>query len=102
MAQGNLSRFDHLVVVMFENRSFDNLLGYRTSGALFRSSTGDRAAARYSNPVPLPYIPGGDTRSPVRMSPGGDAGHVDPNPDPGEEYQHVNTQLYNLIDPAAE
>jgi phospholipase C len=22
-----------------------------------------------------------------------------PNPDPGEEYQHVNTQLFNLIDP---
>ena len=22
-----------------------------------------------------------------------------PNPDPGEEYQHVNTQLFGLIDP---
>jgi hypothetical protein len=22
-----------------------------------------------------------------------------PNPDPGEEYQHVNTQLFGVIDP---
>ena len=22
-----------------------------------------------------------------------------PSPDPGEEYQHVNTQLFGLIDP---
>ena len=35
------------------------------------------------------------------MSPGGDQEMGNPNPDPGEEYQHVNTQLYNLVDPVA-
>jgi phospholipase C len=28
MDDSKLGRFDHLVVVMFENRSFDNVLGY--------------------------------------------------------------------------
>ena len=99
MAQGNLSRFDHLVVVMFENRSFDNLLGYLYEQGAVPQFDG-LAGGSESNPVPS-YIHDGHTTVPVRMSPGGDQDMSNPNPDPGEEYQHVNTQLYNLVDPAA-
>ena len=36
------------------------------------------------------------------MVPYGVAKNMDtPNPDPGEEYQHVNTQLFEIIDPQA-
>lgn len=87
--------FDHLVVVMFENRSFDNLMGYLYAdqappgGQTFdglhdglSNSTRDGhavAAHRYSGPTD------------VVMS--------SPRPDPGEEYSHVNTQLFGTVDP---
>ena len=51
MAQGSLSRFDHLVVVMFENRSFDNLLGYLYEQGAVPQFDG-LAGGSYSNPVP--------------------------------------------------
>jgi phospholipase C len=85
---------DHIVVVMFENRSFDNLLGrlYEPGEvASFEGVTGKDL----SNPVP-PWAPEA-ARGPV---PYGIAATMNtPNPDPGEEYQHVNTQLFGRIDP---
>ena len=86
---------DHVVVVMFENRSFDNLLGrlYRPGevpafdGVLGRD---------LSNPVPSwARTPGG----PALIRYGVPVGMNVPAPDPGEEYQHVNTQLFGGIDP---
>lgn len=38
ISPGNLSKIDHIVVVMMENRSFDNMLGYLS---LPKTSTGD-------------------------------------------------------------
>jgi len=49
-------------------------------------------------PVPA-YINDGHDFVSARISPGTDADMMNPNPDPGEEYQHVNTQLFNLVDP---
>ena len=92
---------DHMVVVVFENRSFDNLLGRLYSpedkpgfeGVLDRDLT---------NPVPAwaKPVPPGDDREPgvVRYGPAPDGNT--PNPDPGEEYQHTNTQLFGILDPA--
>ncbi len=88
--------FDHIVVVMGENRSFDNLLGYlydKTNlpeGQVFdglafgeyfnETEQGERIDAHvYSGPT--------------------DAIMAQPNPDPGEEYPHVNTQLFNHVNP---
>jgi hypothetical protein len=86
---------DHLVVVMFENRSFDNLLGrlYQPGEvASFEGVTGKEL----SNPVPGWAEHGADKG----LVPYGVAANMDtPNPDPGEEYQHVNTQLFGSIDP---
>src|SRR5580658_4982450 len=87
---------DHIVVVMFENRSFDNLLGrlYEPGEvASFAGVTGQNL----SNPIP----PWGQDAARGFVPYGIAAGMNTPNPDPGEEYQHVNTQLFGLIDPPA-
>ena len=82
--------FAHLVVLMFENRSFDNLLGYLyPPGTLPAGRTFDGAAnGAYGNPGPAGVVPvhvySGAT-DPIMQS---------PTPDPGEEYPHVNTQLF--------
>ena len=86
---------DHVVVVLFENRSFDNLLGrlYEPGEvAAFEGVLGKEL----SNPIP-PWADDGASRGRV---PYGVAPHMNtPNPDPGEEYQHLNTQLFGVIDP---
>lgn len=90
-------KYDHIVVLMMENRSFDNMLGYLYQqnelppGEYFNGVAGKN----FSNPVTVP-----DTTYSV------DSIHVypgtvmtDPSPDPGEEYPHINTQLFNTIIP---
>ena len=95
-ADDPLSRFDYLVVLMFENRSLDNLLGYPypAGGAVQRP----RTAAAIRSPVP-PQIKDGHASVWARPSPGTDADMQNPNPDPGERYPHINTQLFGLVDP---
>jgi phospholipase C len=88
---------DHVVVVMFENRSFDNLLGRLYEPGEVRSFDGV-AGRELSNPIPA-WAQDGTGRTNV---PYGIAANMNtPSPDPGEEYQHVNTQLFGIIDPAA-
>jgi phospholipase C len=91
--------FDHLVVLMFENRSFDNLLGHLysphgtsiPSGQTFEGlNTGS-----YSNIAP------DGTRVAAHAYEGPtDSVMMSPQPDPGEEYPFVNTQLFGTVDPA--
>ena len=87
-------RLDHIVVAMFENRSFDNLLGY-----LFRVPGTPRYEGLrrqdLSNPVP-PYAEGPGTGT-VAVHPANTM--AAPYPDPGEEYPHVNTQLFGTVSP---
>jgi phospholipase C len=88
---------DHVVVVMFENRSFDNLLGRLYQPGEVPSFEGV-IGKDLVNPVPdwATDRTGGDI---VRY---GIAGNMNtPSPDPGEEYAHVNTQLFGSISPAA-
>jgi phospholipase C len=88
--------FDHLVVLMYENRSFDNLLGYLyDEKTLPRGARFDGLAfGDYSNPDPA----GGDI--PVHPYDGStDFIMRQPSPDPGEVYPHVNTQLFGIVDP---
>ncbi|MGV8883018.1 MAG: alkaline phosphatase family protein [Rhodoglobus sp.] len=88
--------FDHVVVLMFENRSFDNILGFLyTDDELSEGQTFDGLnQGTYSNVGPAgevieahAYI--GDTDKIMRQ----------PDPDPGEHYPHVNTQIFGIIDP---
>ena len=85
---------DHVVVVLFENRSLDNVLGRLYGpgdGKAFEGVIGKEL----SNPIPgwaqhgagrkvVPYGVTTDMDSPV--------------PDPGEEWYHTNTQLFGAID----
>ncbi|KQW03566.1 hypothetical protein ASC66_17700 [Leifsonia sp. Root4] len=90
--------FDHLIVVMGENRSFDNLLGFLYDKETL--PTGQRfdglAFGDHSNTAP-----DGTVISAHVYSGSTDEIMGSPSPDPGEEYPHVNTQLFNRIDPAA-
>lgn len=88
------SRIEHLVVLMFENRSFDNLLGHLyPPGLLVGNEKFDGIAHEPSNPSPSGPIPAHIYKATpdVNMS--------SPSPDPGEEYPHVNTQLFGTVDP---
>jgi phospholipase C len=80
---------------MFENRSFDNLLGRLYEPGEVESFEGV-IGKDLSNPIPDWAEDGADKGA----VPYGVAENMDtPNPDPGEEYQHVNTQLFGVIDP---
>lgn len=87
---------DHVVVVMFENRSFDNLLGrlYQPDEvASFEGVLGKEL----SNPIPAWAEHGADHETvPYGVSPTMNT----PWPDPGEELPHINTQLFGILDEA--
>jgi phospholipase C len=95
-AAAPFGKFDSLVVLMFENRSFDNLLGYLyPSGSKFEGLSGKSLA----NPVPAKVESPPSPPNPSGMvlaSP--NTGTYDlPNPNPGEGYAATNTQLFGII-----
>lgn len=88
--------FDHLVVLMGENRSFDNLLGnlYTPETVAPGGAFEGLAFGSYSNRAEdgsevAAHVYSGPTDRIMRQ----------PDPDPGEEYPHVNTQLFGTLDP---
>jgi len=87
--------FDHVVVVMFENRSFDNMLGWLyTAEEKTKAEFDGLAQGHYSNPAP------DGTAIPAHVYSGAtDKIMQSPHPDPGEHFPHVNTQLFNVLDP---
>ena len=89
--------FDHVVVVMGENRSFDNLLGWLyTPDTLPAGETFDGLAfGDYANRAPT----GDEITAHVYSGPT-DEVMCRPDPDPGEEFPHVNTQLFGKVIPA--
>ena len=98
-ASDPLATFDHIVVLMLENRSFDNLLGYLYEpGAVPRGQAFEGVAGKQlSNPIPAGAID--SERGSVPVAPG--TIPDGPNPDPGEGYPEVNTQLYGRFEPAS-
>ena len=85
---------DHVVVVLFENRSLDNVLGRLYGpgdGKAFEGVIGKEL----SNPIPGWAEHGADRK----VVPYGVTTDMDsPNPDSGEEWYHTNTQLFGTID----
>ncbi len=85
---------DHVVLVLFENRSLDNLLGHLygpEDGNTFEGVIGKEL----SNPIPEWAEHGAERKTvPYKVATDMDA----PNPDSGEEYYHTNTQLFNTLD----
>ncbi|MFT4136929.1 alkaline phosphatase family protein [Microbacterium sp.] len=90
--------FDHVVVLMGENRSFDNLLGWLyTPETIPDGETFDGLAfGSYANTDDT-----GLTVSAHVYSGPTDVVMGQPNPDPGEEYPYVNTQLFGTVSPAS-
>ncbi|HXY45146.1 MAG TPA: alkaline phosphatase family protein [Acidimicrobiales bacterium] len=87
---------DYLVVVVFENRSFDNLLGCLYAPGEVPAFEGV-IGKDLSNPIPAWAEDGRDHGVvPYAVASGMDS----PDPDPGEEYQHTNTQLFGVLDEA--
>lgn len=84
---------DHIVVVLFENRSLDNVLGHLYGPA--DGKTFDGVIGKdLSNPIPEWAEHGADRKVvPYTVATDMDT----PNPDSGEEYPHTNTQLYNIL-----
>lgn len=89
--------FDHLVVLMGENRSFDNLLGFLYTpddlpdGEAFEGlAFGDHRNTSPDGTEVAAHVYDGPTDEIMGR----------PNPDPGEEFPHVNTQLFGTVDPA--
>jgi phospholipase C len=91
----NLKQIEHIVVLMLENRSFDNVFGWlydpanpapfnREPPANFEGLYGKHL----SIPGPKGDVPAGKGKTPT-----------DRYPDPGEPYEDVYEQLYNV--PAA-
>ena len=85
---------DHVIVVLFENRAMDNLLGHLygpENGKTFEGVIGKDL----SNPIPEWAEDGADRKVvPYTVATDMDS----PNPDSGEEYFHTNTQLFNTMD----
>lgn len=101
----DLEKLDHIVVLMLENRSFDNMLGWLFDpenpppfdkvprGQTFEGVSGKNL----SNPIPPYARDAGRGSVPVSKA----TRITNPNPDPGEEYFHVNTQLFGTVLPDA-
>ncbi|MGH6840212.1 MAG: alkaline phosphatase family protein [Methylocella sp.] len=80
-----LQSIEHFVVLMLENRSFDNLLGslYPKSKDFDGVDGSESNKDRSGNVWPLTETAGGDV-----------AGLSVPNPDPGELWQDINVQIF--------
>src|ERR1700746_1450704 len=93
-----LSRIDHFVVVMLENRSFDNLLGFLyadqnnvSNGQTFAGLTGAE-----SNPDKS------GKKIPVfKVQPGTSTSYFFPRADPGKGFANTNVQLFGINPPPA-
>ena len=85
---------DHIVVVLFENRSLDNVLGH-----LYGPEDGKNFDGVDRQEPEQPHSRVGGARRRAKVVPYTVATDMDaPNPDSGEEYFHTNTQLYNTLD----
>jgi phospholipase C len=99
----SLGNIEHVVVLMLENRSFDSLLGYlyETDAPQLNIpavAQGDEFhglahtdLTKFVNTA----LNGTLSSPPVR----GVEGFTVPTPDPGEEFSHVNTQLFGTPNP---
>jgi len=86
-----LDEIRHVVVLMLENRSFDNLLGklYPKSNGFDGLSGGETNPDLDGRPIPVKNIPGT-----------GKLSITNPWPDPGELFVDINEQLFRTRTPA--
>src|SRR3984885_16116317 len=88
----NSHALEHVVLALFENRSFDNVLGHLYGPEDDKTFEGV-IGKKLSNPIPI-WAEHGAERKVVPYTVATDMDS--PNPDSGEEYPHTNTQLFNI------
>jgi phospholipase C len=81
-----LDTFDHVVVLMLENRSFDNILGYLYQDGV---PVGKHFEGVVGNTLTNPDEDG--NLVPVSTQ----TNFHEPYPDPGEEFDHITAQLFS-------
>lgn len=100
VAGGGLSNINHFVVLMLENRSFDQLLGFLYADSQNQSPLGHPYEGLMGNesnltsqgkPFQVFQIPANDKNL-----------YFYPKADPGEGFQNTNAQLFGTTAPAAE
>jgi phospholipase C len=91
--QSLLDTFEHVVVLMLENRSFDNMLGYLYQNGV---PSGKQFAGVVGNNLTNPDEEG----NPISVSTQTD--FHQPYPDPGEEFDHITAQLFGVPPSATE
>ena len=90
---GSLAGIDHVVVLMLENRSFDNVLGWLydpANPAPFDQVPAGQSFDGLSGKVLSNPVPGGGVAVPGR-----ETVLSNPNPDPGEVFDDVYAQLFD-------
>jgi phospholipase C len=94
------SSIEHIVVLMMENRSFDNVLGWLyapTNSSPYQEPPGGQTFnGIYGNNLYNPVPP--DNKE---VAIGQTTDNTNPTPDPGEDYIQVYGQLYNVNPPPA-
>jgi phospholipase C len=100
----SMQNIEHIVLLMLENQSFDSLLGWlyengeKPSVNIPPAVVGDEFRGLYGVD-PSGFVntaPNGLQATPTR----GAEGFTVPTPDPGEEFEHVNVQLFDTTEPA--
>jgi phospholipase C len=114
---GNLAKIRHIVVVMLENRSFDNLLGWLYADqanvpplnlpaqdpANYGGLLPEATSTSFWNPANVDYFATpGTAPDKVFASPGttGTTPFTVPNPDPNELFPHFSFQIFGTQTPA--
>ncbi|HEY2253045.1 MAG TPA: alkaline phosphatase family protein, partial [Planctomycetaceae bacterium] len=105
-----MENIEHVVVVMMENRSFDNLLGWLYDNATDRPAFNipDQTPTTFDGLVAGQYFnslgPGGPpvfaSRPPTGWLPANNP-QVVPTPDPHEEFDNIAMQIFGKFPPAA-
>ncbi len=99
MTNGRLASIDHIVVLMLENRSFDQMLGFlytangnkSPSGQPYEGLTGNESNPdKNGKPVKVSQIQASQK-----------AAYFMPGADPGEGYQATNSQLFGNVNAPA-
>jgi len=85
--QSLLDTFEHVVVLMLENRSFDSMLGYLYQKGV---PSGKQFAGVVGNNLTNPDESGSSV--PVST----ETDYHQPYPDPGEEFDHVTAQVFGV------
>mmetsp|Transcript_8767 Transcript_8767/g.12986 ORF Transcript_8767/g.12986 Transcript_8767/m.12986 type:complete len:589 (+) Transcript_8767:72-1838(+) len=96
-----MEKVDTFIVLMLENRSFDSIMGYLYTKEEMKNNPQlanfeGVVGKNISNPVPkFAQRDGEPTTVPVHPY----SNVWGPDPDPGEIYSNVNTQLYSTVNP---